>query len=636
MSVQAGLWFFDGRPVDETFLSRVGDTVAEYGPDGCVQQVMGPIGMTYRPFHTTAESKLQSQPYVSRRGNVFMWDGRLDNREELSLELSEGLRAQSDVEIVAAAYDRWGSDCFSRLLGDWAVTAWDSQEKHLLLARDYSGIRHLFYLVDQQRVFWCSHLAALVQLAGTRFTLCDEYVAGYLIRHAAANLTPYREILSVPPANFVKIRNGRATSHPACVFRPQTRIQYKTDAEYEEHFRTLFRQAVRRRLRSDSPVLAELSGGYDSSSVVCMADDILARDTSPTPRLDTLSFHDSTEAGMDDHLYFTKVEEQRGQRGFHFDLGGASRSPLRFDYSEFAITPSSQDRSDAKCEERRILEEGGYRVVLTGTGGDEFAGGAADPKVHMGDLMAQWKIGELARELKAWSLVMKHPWMRLCYRVWTQLLPPSLRAKITREAKLESSFEPDFARRYKLRQLQLGLLGKNDFKLPSQRDAVVTVHALANQMSDRQPWVQDIRYPFLDRNLVEFLTSIPQSQLLRPGQWRSLMRRALAGIVPREVLTRKTKGAAGGCYIRLIDHQWEQIEKLFQSPLTERFGYFDAPRFRRSLFQVKNGNITSRWVQLVKGVQLEYWLQDVTRRGIVAVPSEKISSGRMDLAQSRA
>src|SRR5437660_11355132 len=105
MSVQAGLWFFDGRPVDETFLSRVGDTVAEYGPEGCVQRVMGPIGMTYRPFHTTAEFRLLSGPYVASRDNVYMGNARLTNREELSLDLSEGSRAQPDVEFVTVAYD---------------------------------------------------------------------------------------------------------------------------------------------------------------------------------------------------------------------------------------------------------------------------------------------------------------------------------------------------------------------------------------------------------------------------------------------------------------------------------------------------------------------------------------------------
>src|SRR5579859_2901889 len=83
MSVQAGIWNFDGRPVDRATLARISSQIAEYGPDGEAMHVDRSVGMLYRPFHTTLESRKEQQPHVFANGRVITWDGRLDNREEL-------------------------------------------------------------------------------------------------------------------------------------------------------------------------------------------------------------------------------------------------------------------------------------------------------------------------------------------------------------------------------------------------------------------------------------------------------------------------------------------------------------------------------------------------------------------------
>src|SRR5207253_1227956 len=102
-------------------------------------------------------------------------------------------------------------------------------------------------------------------------------------------------------------------------FDPGKRIRYRTDAEYEEHFRAVFGKAVQRRLRSDGPILAELSGGMDSSSIVCMADSIIARGDVESPRLDTISWFDNSQPATDELPYIAIVEQRRGRTGFHID-----------------------------------------------------------------------------------------------------------------------------------------------------------------------------------------------------------------------------------------------------------------------------------------------------------------------------
>src|SRR6267154_1285417 len=278
MSVQFGRWNFDGKPMDRNYLDKVRPLLAPYGPDSASSYSDENISLLYFAFNTTRESRSESQPLVTASRAVITWDGRLDNRGELIRRLGGVVTAHSnDVEIVSAAYEHWGSACFAMLIGDWALSIWDPHTRSVVLAKDPIGTRHLYYSFDNNQVTWSTILDPLVLFAGKTFALCEEYVAGWLSFFPAAHLTPYVGIHSVPPSSSVLLRPGKYTVRKYWDFDPDKRIRYRTDGEYEEHFRAVFGEAVRRRLRSDSPILAELSGGMDSSSIVCMADTIIAR-----------------------------------------------------------------------------------------------------------------------------------------------------------------------------------------------------------------------------------------------------------------------------------------------------------------------------------------------------------------------
>src|SRR5260370_22176329 len=144
MSVQAGILNFDGRPVDRAFLGKLSAAIEQYGPDGGDTHIEGPLGMVYRAFHTTLESRLERQPHRSAQGIAITWDGRLDNRDELISQVWDKLTDErTDVAIVMAAYEKCGTDCFSKLIGDLALSIWTSHDREVLLARDYVGGRHL-------------------------------------------------------------------------------------------------------------------------------------------------------------------------------------------------------------------------------------------------------------------------------------------------------------------------------------------------------------------------------------------------------------------------------------------------------------------------------------------------------------
>jgi asparagine synthase (glutamine-hydrolysing) len=635
MSMQAGIWNRDGRPANSGALAGISKCFEEYGPDGESTVVEGELGMLYRPFHTTPESRLEVQPFRTTGGRMILWDGRLDNREELLRELAVGLSSdQTDVALAAAAFERWGTACFPRLIGDWALSIWDPRERELILARDYLGVRHLFYLPESERVIWCTHLAPLIS-GGGQVTLNPEYIAGYLAFYAEPHLTPYREIHSVPPGSFVRLRQSKMSVHEYWPPEPRFRIRYKTDAEYEEHYRFLFRQAVRRRLHTDSPILAELSGGLDSSSIVCMADHIMAAESVEAPRLDTLSGYDSNEPGEEDSAFFIKVEEKRGRKGLVLDLK-ASGDSLPFEYSSFVPIPGFGDRSEVRAAMSEILGRKQYRVMLSGLGGDEMNGMALDPRVLLADLFGRFRIVGFSRQLAAWSLLIRKPVIQLFFEALAHFLPAAVRAQVTDYAKLEPWINRSFARKYRFSYRQLRVMKGIWFYRPGVRDTTEGLLGLSMQMTHLCPAPIELRHPFLDRTLVEFLTSIPLSQLSRAGERRSLMRRALKDLLPPEVGKRRTKATASRCYSVSIDKHWDRIQEVLLSPRLSSLGYVDTAGLQTALLEMRHGNVPKYILRLLNALSLELWLRDLEARGVLPVQSSTHRLPGVELAATGA
>jgi asparagine synthase (glutamine-hydrolysing) len=625
MSVQAGVWNFDGRPVDPKQIDDISQFLKQQGPDGESHYVDDSVALLYRPFHTTAESRREQQPYFSHRGFILTWDGRLDNRHALIADLRSDFETNpTDIAIVAAAFDRWETDCFRRLIGDWAVSIWKPEQRELFFAADFMAIRHIFYYLKKDRILWSTDLSSLVLLSNDKFHIDDDYIAGYLAHNPDAHLTPYLEIREVPPGQFVRVRGGSAVIERFWRFSPKSRIRYKTDSEYEEHFRHVFRQAVQRRLRSDSPVLAELSGGLDSSSIVCMADDILAKEGAETSCLDTLSYFDKTEPSGDDWTYFQKVEAKRGRAGIHIDGSRLGTSPDSLACTDFCPLPGGLGYGQTLDTERAdAVRREGYRAVLSGIGGDEFTGGVPDPRAHLADLIVQFKFVSLAKQLMAWSLVKRRPWIQLLWQSAIDVVPASLGQYFAKEAKIEPWIRKDFAKRTGLTIRQLDVDEHFGLWLPTRRSYIAGVLMMANNLAKLAPpanALEEARYPFLDQRLIEFILSIPADQMLRPGERRSLMRRSLAGIVPQEILSRRTKQVGERTPMLALEKYWDELQNIFQTPLSSCLGYIHGAQLLKTICDARAGKSTPL-VRVLWTISLEYWLRDLAARGLLASPA---------------
>lgn len=630
MSIQFGKCNLDGKPVDPKDLDQVRPVLAAYGPDGEGCICRDNFGILYRAFHTTKESCNEVQPWVSASGAVITWDGRLDNREDIIGQLHGDISVVStDLEVVAAAYDQHGVDSLAKLIGDWALSIWNPKDQSIILANDLVGTRHLYYSVEHDQVTWCTILDPLVLFAGHSFRLEEEYIAGWLSSFPAPHLTPYAGIHSVPPSCFVRMGKGTHSVNKHWDFDPAKTIRYRDDSEYEEHFRAVFAQSVRRRLRSNHPVLAELSGGMDSSSIVCMGDALLSDGIAETPRLDTVSYYDDSEPGWNERPYFSKVEEKRGKTGCHIDA--SSHELFLVGDRQFLATPAAGSHTSGPTQMfAECMLARGSRTVLSGTGGDEVMGGVPTPIPELEDLLARARFGRLAHQLKLWALDKRVPWFHLLSETLGAFLPPRWTPARTHR-RPAPWLNQSFANRNRV--VLQGYDGRSKLfgPRPSFQENLSALRALQRQFAcDPAPrdTLYEKRYPYLDRDLMEFIYAIPREQIVRPRQRRSLMRRSLAGLVPEEILNRKRKAFVVRAHIDALSKQSTRVMEICDQMASSSLNIVDANRFREAL-HLGLHDPHFPIVSVLRTLNIELWLRNICERGIADGFASRDTEGRM-------
>ena len=634
MSVQFGLWNFDGHVPDPGRVAKARIALTPFAPDE-ISSFAGPGGIVlYGAFHTTKESRSEKQPYVLNSGSVLTWDGRLDNCAELVRQLGGGpsgvepSQNTSDAAIVGMAYEHWGTDCFAKLLGDWALTVWDPIARSLILAKDPIGTRHLFYAAGQNQITWSTILDLLIP-RDRPIKFEEEYIAGWVTLFPAVHLTPFAGIYGVPPSCFVRLRPRTRTTSQYWNFGPGKIIRYRKDEDYEEHFRTIFATSIRRRLRSDRPVLAELSGGMDSSSIICVADLSVAEGLADTPRLDTISYYDDSEPNWNERPYFTKVEEMRGRSGSHIDVSCQPSFPVDLAPEQFAATPGSLIQPSKSARQfSECLSSHGYRILLSGIGGDEVLGGVATPMPELADLMAGARISAFAQQAMRWALASRRPFLHLLTDTVTAFLPARLGGLPVHKQPpvwLDRGFVERNRNALQGYSNRVKLLGPR----PSFQDNLSTLDMLRRQLAcsslPSEPHFET-RYPYLDRELLEFLYALPPDQIVRPKQRRSLMKRALKDILPPEVLNRTRKGYVSRGPVLSLSSQWSRLLDRTEDMACASYGIVDKQRFRTAMENAKNGNEPSV-VPLIRVVAVEDWIRNLAAWGLLGENNEA-SCGR--------
>src|SRR5258705_8550777 len=409
MSGIGGILNFQCPWMDDSDLTLLGNALSSRGPDGGRELTTGEVGMAYRGFHTNRESRQENQPLLSYQGHMLVWDGRIDNREELLTFFPDGLDGdKTDIALVMATYLKWHRGFVLKLIGDFALSLWDPSLKTLILARDPFGTRTLYYVEHGEQFIWASTLGGLFALPRIELEVNDDYIAGCLALYPSLASSPYRNIYAVEPGHLVTVKEGHPQTHRFWKPDPNKEISYRNDREYEEQFGQLFREAVHCRLRSDRRVWAELSGGLDSSSIVCMADKITGN-----TELETLSFIADGSSTFYDRKFIDMVEKKRDRRGVHLNGDGhwvCFASPE----DSFISKPSrSLCVADLHRQVWQRMRDDGARVLLSGLGGDQVTWSTLEPAAELGDLAFQLRPLMLHRRLQVWSQVLMRPYAQV-------------------------------------------------------------------------------------------------------------------------------------------------------------------------------------------------------------------------------
>ena len=638
MSAIGGVFNFHSKPINPDLLNSLWLGLSDRGPDGGDVVLDGAVGLCYRAFHTNRESRSESQPFVSRDGCVLVFDGRLDNREELITKIDglHGIKKEvlTDVEIVMAAFRKWGDGFAEHVVGEFAFALWDRRKRTLLLGRDHLGARTLYFHRDEERLIFSSELESLVEVAGVPLEADDEYIAGYLVYDPEPDLTPYKNFRSVGPFHLISVTDdGKLREWPYWTLNRVKEIRYQKDEDYEADFLAHFKAAVAAPLRSDLPVSADLSGGLDSSAIVCVADELIATGKVATPQLESISHVSESSPSSDERKFIRYVEEHRGGGGHHINEDDHPLlSLLSVENTSCTLNPllfcAAQHR--AICDVMQMLNS---RVLLSGLGGDEITCSNPDPSPELADLLMTGHLVQLNSRLKAWSAFLKRSYPNLLWRnTLVPIMPRRIGMKFKGIGKLPAILDKRFCSRMHLIERLYAIIEPFNYNLPSQRDQALgfwtAMRAVASG-TRREISRVDVSYPFLHRPLVEFMQAIPHTQRVRIGETRSLMRRSLRGLLPEKIAKRKSKGNPQEVITRAIKREWPRLEPLFEDARVFARGYIDRAALQSMIQKFRFGCGTHS-PALLKTLVLEVWLRGLERRAATvkqpaAITGERIS-----------
>jgi asparagine synthase (glutamine-hydrolysing) len=499
---------------------------------------------------------------------------------------------------VLSLYETRGPEGFSELIGDWSLAIWDPASRSIVLASDYAGVCPLYYAVSSGCVRWSSCLNELA--ADVCGDLDEEYIAELLDSGMSGGRTPYRGVYPVPPGAAVVMRQDSVRSTRYWSLPAGQRIAYRRDSDYEDQFRHLFREAVAARLDTPDPVSAELSGGLDSSSVVCVAHQLIRDGAVQARKLVTFSYD---AEGSSDPQFYRAVERSLALDSVHLHTDDCP--PIAAD----GVGRSMPSWWDPRFREAgRRMAAVGSGVLLSGRLGDLVTGNWLDGFEQVADHLVEGRIRQAFGEALGWSRVLRIPVYATLWRALRACRSAGELDVETEEGKVfGDSMTPRLRR---LLRRDPPPAWRRDLS-PARRKHFAAVRAALESRTLQCPESLEpavYSHPFVHRPLVEFMLSIPPSIVCRPGEPRRLMRRALAGVVPEVVLQRRSKASYGGAILKSLRPLAAAILRDTRPMMLVERGMVDRASATHRLGRLVAG-LSCNEPQLRQVILVECWLR---------------------------
>jgi asparagine synthase (glutamine-hydrolysing) len=522
------------------------------------------IGLSHRRFSIIDLSSGGHQPLFSHDGECcVVFNGEIYNYIELRSEL-EGLgvtfRSNSDTEVLIESYRAWGTDCFARFNGFWALGLYDFRRKRLILSRDRLGKKPLYWARAGSRVFFASEIKSLLQVPeiGANRKPNETAIWHWCVdgRRDLEYETLFDGIHSLPAACWTEVDADFPNKTKVFWEVPRHRLREREISipEAAKLVRETLDDAVRIRLRADVPLAIELSGGMDSSTVLALA----AQHTHDRLTTYTVKF---PEAQWDEEPFARAIASryntdyrviEPGLNGFWHHIGA---------FTWLQEEPYHSPNMQTSQVIWSLMRAEGTKVTLTGSAGDELFAGYS---------RYYWK-AQLENLLRGRLLSFASNW-----RHWTE-----------REQGGISGLAREIVGALRLRPLVRRLKGAistldnqyiRGIATPRQHYAASLTDWLREEITNTQIpyWLRsgektymgipfEARSPFLDYHVVELATRMPTTYLIRNGWHKWILRKAMEDILPADVVWRKVKMGFPYPYERFFAQYRDVIEHIIAS-----------------------------------------------------------------------
>ncbi len=577
------------KHVDPDLIQKMCDVITHRGPDEEGQHVEGHIGLGMRRL-SIIDLSTGKQPIYNEDGSVcIVFNGEIYNFKELrDLLKSKGhvFKTKTDTETILHGYEEFGPDVLQHLNGMFGLAIWDSNNNTLFIARDRIGIKPLYYYLDEEKLVFGSEIKSII-VDRTIQRDVDAGGLGYFLAYgyAAAPHTMFRNIKKLEPAHFMLVKNGKVSFHK------YWDVQFgqgdgKPFQQYKQQLLELLRTSIERRLVSDVPLGAFLSGGMDSSGIVTLMSEITHAPVSTY----SIGF-----GGKD--IFHNELDDAR-----------VMADKLQTDHHEILVEPDVVDllpkliwHMDEPVADSSIivsylvskLARETVTVILSGVGGDELFGGY---KRYLGYTLNRYygKVPGILRKDILPAIFEKLPADRNSsvmnfLRLGKSFIESSRLSPEDQYNKMIVLFDDKF--RNDLLQLTDRVssdLNRRYFPESGSEDYLDRIlymdmkTQLVDQLlllTDKMTMAASIegRVPFLDHELVEFAATIPPKYKVHGFDLRHVQKEAMREILPPAIMKKKKRGF--GCPIGrwVKDDLNEYIHDLLSEETVKRRGYFNFP-----------------------------------------------------------
>jgi asparagine synthase (glutamine-hydrolysing) len=549
-----GIFDLRGNHINRETLARMNSVIRHRGPDGDGMFVNHEVGLGHRRL-SIIDLGGGAQPIGNEDGRVqVVFNGEIYNFIELRKELKgvgHVFRTESDTEVIVHAYEQWGADCVKRFNGMYAFAIWDARQRELFLARDHLGIKPLYYVRVRDRLLFASEIKALLQDPECpREIDLDALAELFTFRAVPSPKTLFKHIFKLPPGHSMVAKRDGFQTKRFWNWIPQLRKRWREDdliAEYQ----ALLEDAVRLQLRSDVPLGLFLSSGVDSGVLLA----IMSQYASGPVQTFTIGFEEGEKTN--------EIDDARAvARKFdadHYSMMVTPEDYVRY-YDRYMMDleePVGHEAAPAFHFVSNIASKH-VKVALAGQGADEPWAGYDRYKgvklSHIYSRLPKFIANDIAHficklpgrheRLKRGLLSLGEPDMLTRFTKVYSFFSEDMKAQLYKGA-LKEQFELDhFGARHALARLQSDVQGLDPLtqmlyidtraNLPDDLLMVGDKTAMANSL--------EVRVPYLDYRLVEFIESLPPSLKLNNFTGKYLHKKACEKWLPKAVVHRKKKG----------------------------------------------------------------------------------------------